>query len=71
MIFEQRLAGLVFLGCSEFETKRRGDMQNIFATVNGAGDDVVQSIPFLFVILIIVPLVAQLSLWKRIRSERS
>ena len=42
------------------------DMIN--AVSNGAGESVVQSIPYLFVILIVIPLIAQVWLWKHIRD---
>jgi len=50
-------------------TTDASDMIN--ATLNGAGESVVQTIPFLVVVLLILPLVAQTWLWKRIGTERS
>ena len=43
------------------------DMIN--ATLNGAGDNIVQSIPILFVLLIVLPLFALAHLWGRIRRN--
>jgi len=43
------------------------DMIN--ATLNGAGENIVQSIPFLFVLLIVVPVFALWHLWGRIRRN--
>jgi hypothetical protein len=45
------------------------DMIN--ASVNGAGSSVVESIPYLFVLLIVVPFLAQIWLWKHIRAHAS
>ena len=48
-------------------TTDMSDMVN--ATFNGGGESVVQSIPFLIVLLIILPLFALIHLWKRIQHN--
>lgn len=44
------------------------DISDMFnATLNGAGETVVQSIPFLIVLLVVLPLFALYHLWGRLR----
>ena len=45
------------------------DMVN--ATTNGAGESVVQTIPFLIVILVVLPLFALRHLWSRIKQNQA
>ena len=48
-------------------TTDMADMIN--ATLNGGGESVVQTIPFLIVLLIILPLIALYHLWQRIQHN--
>ena len=45
------------------------DMIN--ATTNGAGESVVQAIPFLIVLLVVIPLFSLRHLWGRIKKENA